>query len=385
MIKCDVCGKKSLLPEKFENTNICKMCFIKINGPTWKYKSISNKNIAESQREKILAIASNHQFPLNVIDDINKYFDMQINKMHKCEACNEIVMNTVNIGGALICNNCFSKINIPAYKQQKYISINELNENKAKVLDLATKSNFPQNAIKEIKNIFDKKVETEKGWMYTIDGGEGQVLKVYEKYCTIITSPNFDTDSIAIRYGLLEKKNRPIQIKESGIDTASIVSGVLRGGIIKTGVSLVASQFIDSAFNEPIPKKKDFVVHKGEQELSLEYYDIIQFSELDNNDIGYIKFQTMQTLNNDEKDVLFFYGKNASKNIKMAMPNIYKAILNNIKNIKYNTNDTVNKSNTELIDNEKIANDILKFKNLLDIGAITQEEYDAKKKEILGL
>ncbi|MBQ7009879.1 MAG: SHOCT domain-containing protein [Ruminococcus sp.] len=93
----------------------------------------------------------------------------------------------------------------------------------------------------------------------------------------------------------------------------------------------------------------------------------------------------MQTLNNDEKDVLFFYGKNASKNIKMAMPNIYKAILNNIKNIKYNTNDTVNKSNTELIDNEKIANDILKFKNLLDIGAITQEEYDAKKKEILGL
>lgn len=126
-------------------------------------------------------------------------------------------------------------------------------------------------------------------------------------------------------------------------------------------------------------------MHKGEQELSLEYYDIIQFSELGNNDIGYIKFQTMQTLNNDEKDVLFFYGKNASKNIKIAMPNIYKAILNNIKNIKYNTNDTVNKPNTELIDNEKIANDILKFKNLLDIGAITQEEYDAKKKEILGL
>lgn len=31
------------------------------------------------------------------------------------------------------------------------------------------------------------------------------------------------------------------------------------------------------------------------------------------------------------------------------------------------------------------ADEILKYKNLLDIGAITQEEFDAKKKELLGL
>ena len=42
-------------------------------------------------------------------------------------------------------------------------------------------------------------------------------------------------------------------------------------------------------------------------------------------------------------------------------------------------------TNFTYVNNEKIANDILKFKNLLDIGAITQEEYDAKKKEILRL
>lgn len=31
------------------------------------------------------------------------------------------------------------------------------------------------------------------------------------------------------------------------------------------------------------------------------------------------------------------------------------------------------------------ADEIMKFKNLLDMGAITQEEFDAKKKELLGL
>jgi hypothetical protein len=31
------------------------------------------------------------------------------------------------------------------------------------------------------------------------------------------------------------------------------------------------------------------------------------------------------------------------------------------------------------------ADEILKFKNLLDSGIITQEEFDAKKKQLLGL
>jgi hypothetical protein len=43
------------------------------------------------------------------------------------------------------------------------------------------------------------------------------------------------------------------------------------------------------------------------------------------------------------------------------------------------------KSNDESDSNNDIANQIKKFKELLDSGAITQEEFDAKKKELLGL
>ncbi len=35
--------------------------------------------------------------------------------------------------------------------------------------------------------------------------------------------------------------------------------------------------------------------------------------------------------------------------------------------------------------NFSVADEIVKFKNLLDAGAITQEEYDAKKKQLLNL
>ena len=34
---------------------------------------------------------------------------------------------------------------------------------------------------------------------------------------------------------------------------------------------------------------------------------------------------------------------------------------------------------------ERTADDIIKFKNLLDAGVITQEEFDTKKKQLLGI
>ena len=49
MAKCDVCGKTSLLPEKFGEINICKVCFMKVNGPFWKHQYAKNED-AEKQR-----------------------------------------------------------------------------------------------------------------------------------------------------------------------------------------------------------------------------------------------------------------------------------------------------------------------------------------------
>ncbi len=47
---------------------------------------------------------------------------------------------------------------------------------------------------------------------------------------------------------------------------------------------------------------------------------------------------------------------------------------------KSNTNSAVEQQN-----NLSVADEILKFKQLLDSGIISQEEFDAKKKQLLGL
>ncbi|MBR4287592.1 MAG: SHOCT domain-containing protein [Clostridia bacterium] len=53
-----------------------------------------------------------------------------------------------------------------------------------------------------------------------------------------------------------------------------------------------------------------------------------------------------------------------------------------IKPIDESSETTVVNDTTETLSN---TDEIKKFKELLDMGAITQEEFDAKKKELLGL
>lgn len=47
MAKCDVCGKVSLIPEKMGSVSICKVCFMKINGPLWKYLQYDKREDVE--------------------------------------------------------------------------------------------------------------------------------------------------------------------------------------------------------------------------------------------------------------------------------------------------------------------------------------------------
>ena len=60
------------------------------------------------------------------------------------------------------------------------------------------------------------------------------------------------------------------------------------------------------------------------------------------------------------------------------MPGIYEDIRKRI-------NDAKNAQNAPVVAALSPADELKKFKDLLDMGAITQEEFDAKKKQLLGL
>ena len=61
------------------------------------------------------------------------------------------------------------------------------------------------------------------------------------------------------------------------------------------------------------------------------------------------------------------------------MPGVYKDIQRRISEAKNNNNPT------RVVQQVSAADEILKYKQLLDAGVITQEEFDKKKAELLGL
>lgn len=65
---------------------------------------------------------------------------------------------------------------------------------------------------------------------------------------------------------------------------------------------------------------------------------------------------------------------------------IFKAIIKSLAGTKSNFGDNNDKGQLENnINNSSQADEILKFKNLLDQGIISEEEFDAKKKQLLNL
>ena len=80
----------------------------------------------------------------------------------------------------------------------------------------------------------------------------------------------------------------------------------------------------------------------------------------------------------------------ASGLIKFSFIKNRDEIFNTVSGLLRNKNDVSQQatSSTQVVQNiQQIssADELAKFKQLLDSGAITQEEYNAKKKQLLGL
>jgi hypothetical protein len=91
-----------------------------------------------------------------------------------------------------------------------------------------------------------------------------------------------------------------------------------------------------------------------------------------------ISTRTNIGIQGDLNKVLFCSGmfsyKNANEYAQEVFNTLYKAFNDFKEKDEVNDNNTISS-----------ADEILKFKKLLDEGIITQEEFDAKKKQLLGL
>ena len=161
--------------------------------------------------------------------------------------------------------------------------------------------------------------------IYEIDGNMGEILRVYEDHCVIST--------------------------KAGIKSFAF------GGLMRAT--------------------------RGDKEFYYSDITSVQFKNLKAT-TGYLQFEYAgsHSGNNFNSENSFIFAATAGTKkydyLKEAMPPIYEYILGKVREYKSQKGGAV-------IQQVSSADEIAKFKKLLDDGIITQDEFDAKKKQLLGL
>ena len=396
MEKCDVCGKNSLLPEKFGKVNVCKICFMKAKGPSWRRPYDRHKDL-QKHRTKAMEAMAKKNYPADVVEAIEDFFAKQVKAMTVCDGCGELVHETTRVGKAKMCSKCFAKINTSAWKEEEYEDNKYVEKNRKKVLKIASKRGYPQVVVNGINAHFDSKIQP--GLLYVLNGGVGQKLKVFENHCVLITSDSFDVEEMSKRYGKALKNSRPKKSSFGANAAKALAFGAMipSGGLLSTGVRAAASAAIMVVADKFIAGKGMFRVVKGECHIDYRTYSFADFAKPGNgdSDIGFIRFARNGGDPMDDMVFLFNYGQSkiqkaynsicksiAKVNDPEAMaPKVNVSVRNNIQNTQNNFAAPPVQQNQPPV---SVADELLKFKQLLDMGAITQEEYEAKKKELLG-
>lgn len=366
MEKCDICSCNSLFPERLGSVNVCKVCFLKIRGPFWKCRDFESSKDLEKTKNKVLEQLKRLGYPSKILIGVTEYFDERVSFMQQCDACCEKVSNLKSIGKAKICQKCFTKIDVKEWKKTEYECNQDVEKNRKKILEIVENNSFPQIIIDDVNNHFDKKIQ--KGLFRLKNGHVGQILKVYETHCVLITNNNFDVEEISKQYGKIIQSNK--SKTNNFLDNAGevLVNGFLRGGVIKAGVSLATSAAVNATLNSAFPTKGEFKVVKGYKTIGYNEFDIVDYQPKNgDNEIGYIRFRNSLYHNKSSEDLVFFFNNNS------YVVDIFKYIQDKIFKSKNLSNGV------------SVPDEILKYKKLLDIGAITQEEYDSKKNELLKL
>lgn len=117
-------------------------------------------------------------------------------------------------------------------------------------------------------------------------------------------------------------------------------------------------------------------------EKTIYYSDCIgvQFKE-SGLQIGYLQLETASNMMNNQKSNFFnenSFTFDASVQTNELMREVKNYIMERVELAK-------NGGQQQVIQQVSTADELIKFKELLDMGVITQEEFDAKKKQLLGI
>lgn len=316
--------------------------------------------------------------------------------MERCCACGKIVLLPSDLGNAVICNACASKINFSAWKKRNFKTYEELVGQKSVAIQLAKASSFFDAAIKAIEEYFDSYINA--GYVTMIDGEAGQTLKIFADYCMVETKNDAKRTELIDDFCNFLQDNVDIGADNNesllSIDNGkTLVKGLLSGRIVQTGLGVAAATFFDSKEKEDMAEKRaqtrrkrvEQLIFLGEHKINLHHISNVDICSTSNATNGYLRFVPVGVSQQDYYSCAYFFFNNSklfgAKKFKQSISSICDMLNDKIINLGRPASDTPASPKI----NGDVFDEIRKFKELFDEGIITEKEFNMKKKRLLGL
>lgn len=317
-----------------------------------------------------------------------------------CKVCNTKVFFTSSFSDVCLCKNCANLIRLSDWKDRNFSTVEELVNTKNSVLSIISSNPNMSQIKKSVEDYFDEYIN--KGFVMALDGKAGQKLLVFNDHCIVTTKSESKKDELVSRFD--EYIDHDIDDDDDELKTLSNIGklgkSLVKGNLVATGISMAAG----SMMNEKIKEKKEekayeltkrkakSIIRVGDRILNLNEYSRVETYWASNKLYGYVQFVPKGKKSTDMFDCdYFFYNPgvfgqnfNLKKKIELLKNTLNKMITslpskveNEVKEVK---EEVVSKKSS----NDNFA-EIRKYKELLDEGIITEEEFNQKKKELLNL
>lgn len=336
--------------------------------------------------------------------------------MAKCMVCGKIALLPTNIGNIVLCKSCASVVNASTWKDRNFVSMDDLEQKKNNAIQMAVSNGFSQNAVFELSRFFDEYINA--GFVTTINGMAGQTLKVFLGHCIVHTKSESAKTSLSNDFHQFDDSKDASESLFTADDAQNLVRELRHGRLIEAGIDAAfsASAKQQDAERREQEKKKmaDRLVTLEDRVINLANVWDVEVFYKSNIVNGYLKFVPKGIKSNDLYKCDYFFFNNSipfeSKKIKKQIESIccfirerIQLIENEEKNRKIAEQAEKQRANQEVLQrtikegiyqgfqqNSKpqssdVFEEVRKFKELLDEGIISQEEFEKKKKELLGL
>lgn len=341
--------------------------------------------------------------------------------MEKCNQCGKTTLLPKKFSNIVLCGKCASLVNYSEWAERIFESKEDLIKKKEEVISLASNNEIKKEIIDSIKNYFDEYIN--ESFITSYDGKGGQKIYIFEKYCIIKTKNESVRDSLADNFNSFDPKVIDLENDDDDDDELlstseklSIASDLFTKGIIKKGLSTAVSLGVKEIEREKKAERKENAIEKireknakkiafqiivGDEKIFFSDFYKTEIMTSDDSYYELIKFVPNDIKANDIYNCKYFFADTSklfkSKEIKQKVVSIRNIINEQIKKytIKekkiHKTQDIQNdisvKSNNIIEERKELDpfNEIRKYKELLDEGIITKEEFEKKKKDLLNV